>query len=346
MFGKWPVVLRFSLAICPRASFLDRHAFRAGVWSSACCGPGTSLRGNRKRVEKALGKQNHQSLDISSATDELYQRPCTHARQQLERYPLPPLGTMAQQPRCTSSTHRAVPPACLQISGSVGHRSHGPSASSTLLRVCSAGCRRSSTANATHTCTRRSCRRPASRGARGPVTAVTWPTSQGATMPRRYPRCKMRPLTVAVSVRDCPARANPSARAGPCRSPNPTVTLHTPTRVSGRRSSPARRTRPGDNATRTIWCGGTRRQGNGQQAAKTVGAPEPCGQVGGPHALASWRATAWLATTPERPLRHRRRRTRSAAISIRAAEPGGISRACRETGLHRAGMPRYEGERD
>jgi len=51
----------------------------------------------------------------------------------------------------------------------------------------------------------------------------------------------MSPLTVAVSVRDCPARVKPIGQSGAMQKPNPTVTLHTPTRVSGRRSSTARR---------------------------------------------------------------------------------------------------------
>ena len=52
----------------------------------------------------------------------------------------PWLSSLGAHPPRTEPCH----PACLQISGSVGHRGHGPSASSTLLRVCgSAGCRRS-----------------------------------------------------------------------------------------------------------------------------------------------------------------------------------------------------------
>src|SRR4029434_8454092 len=104
-------------------------------------------------------------------------------------------------------------PACPQIRGSVGHRVHGPSASSTLLRVCgSAGCRRSSTANATHVHTKLP--KTSEASARGPVTAMTWPTSQGSTMPPTLSPSKMSPLTVAVSVRDCPARVKPIGQRG------------------------------------------------------------------------------------------------------------------------------------
>ena len=104
-------MLRFSLAICPRASFLDHVTLSVQEYGRVpSADRWTSLRGIiAGRGGEGFGKQN-QSLHVPYATDELYQRPCAHARQQLERYPLPPLGTMAQQPRCTSSTHRAVPP--------------------------------------------------------------------------------------------------------------------------------------------------------------------------------------------------------------------------------------------
>ena len=48
---------------------LSCHAFRPRVWSTACCGPGTSLRGiTAGRGREGLGKKN-QSLNVSYALD-------------------------------------------------------------------------------------------------------------------------------------------------------------------------------------------------------------------------------------------------------------------------------------
>jgi hypothetical protein len=75
-------VIRFSLAICPRAYFLDHVTLSVQEYGRLPSGDrGTSLRGiTVGRGREGLGKKN-QSLNVSYATDSLYQRRCAHARQ-------------------------------------------------------------------------------------------------------------------------------------------------------------------------------------------------------------------------------------------------------------------------
>jgi hypothetical protein len=77
-------------------------------------------------------------------------------------------------------------------------------------------------------------------------------------MPPKLSPSKIIPLTVAVNVSDCPARVKPIGQSGAMQKPKPNATLHTTTRVSGRKSNTARRARHRAKAVRTIRCGGTR----------------------------------------------------------------------------------------
>src|SRR5712691_3878327 len=75
MFGKWPGVRRFSLAICPRACSLSHVMLSVQEYGRLpSVNRGTSLRGTTAgRDREGLGKKN-QSLNVSYAIDKLYQR--------------------------------------------------------------------------------------------------------------------------------------------------------------------------------------------------------------------------------------------------------------------------------
>src|SRR5215475_7887334 len=99
------------------------------------------------------------------------------------------------------------------------------------------------------------------------MASITWPTSQGSTMPPKLSPSKIIPLTEAVSVSDCPARVKPIGHRGAMQKPNPNATTHKTKLEAGMSITRARVDRQRHKATRTI-CGGVIRVAMGMESRR------------------------------------------------------------------------------